>query len=440
MTDDAPPIAQATENGAIESAELQVADSRFLVRAAGFVPSVVEGGWSGDCELSMAVAFRLSVTVLSDLGAPIVDARVTLQPRAYGEGMPPDAEGSGDPMYPAPCWVRDTDAFGKAEFFDLPDSELLVRAHHEHYCVADGRAVAEKVAVKSRTEIAIVMQDMYGVVIELPTDVEIQSEFWKANLSTLDRSYGVLSSLGYCRQQLGDRFARGRVYCHRPSRIDEPTRVQYTAMLRDGSLFRADWPLTPVRLIQSPVFAELDTETRARVLRFEARLGDGSTIDTELVIGPRNHDPRETPRIQRVTTSEPMFVEHGDFRVFLRKEIAWIEEQPTWDLLVDDANPAGDLVTLNLRSDVIPVRFRIVWPEGLAPNPVHMRVRDKRGHSKMLANQMPTRGEFQDLMPVGDYEFVIPAGVYEAAVHRFTIDRTDRDRLFEIPLQLAKAK
>lgn len=433
-----PTLAIGGDDGVIRNLPTDSLDLQFLIRAKGFVSTVIDGGWQGDLEVVLRPAGKLTVRVISDIGTPITSARVVLQLRPFGMNSPPEKEGVGDPKHDFPRWVADTDALGCARFERLPQTTYMMRVFHDHYCLAESAEASTTVRVQGHSEQSVVMQDMYGMVFETASEAAIASEHWSVSMSMLDRRLGVLSSLRYCSEQLARRFPKGRVYCHRPKDVESDLQVGYRVTLEDGSIYQAKWPLVPLRLLRDPIFTELDEECRTRPLKFVVLTRDDREVEASLVLGPQEFDPRGDVRVQRIEPGSVTFVEHGRYVVSLEWEIGWLDASPQWNLIVSESEPTGESVTLRILEDVFPVKFDVKWPENVPTTPVHMKVRDDKGHSIMIVNWLPTRGLIQDLMQEGTYTFTIQRGIFERAVHQFEVRKSDRDRVFEIPLKLAR--
>src|SRR5690606_32192048 len=129
----AEPRWRADADGRITAEELARGDARFVVRAPGYVPQVVEGGETGERLVRLESGGTLDVTVVDEAGRPVEGAQVVVSAEAVG--LPDDLtrEGIGHPLARRPVWLRHTGPLGSCRFDELPRGPgRYLHVFHDH--------------------------------------------------------------------------------------------------------------------------------------------------------------------------------------------------------------------------------------------------------------------------------------------------------------------
>ncbi len=371
---------------------------QLLACCSGYVPRIV----ASDALPELVVldeATVLSVSVLDDRGVGLEDALVMLA-RDSGPGNPMSGldlpePGIGHPLSALPVWAAPSGGDGRVEFSELPPARYALYVHHDTMVPASDMGDGSTLALApGRHSVHVPMQPWHAVVFRCPSDAAVTNVLWSVPVVGLNRSHPVLSRLHRIHGWLTPRYPDCHVYAHVPGLLGGELPVRCFVETADGSRYRGEWELTPVRDLEQPVFLELDTTPRRPVtIRLVGPDGeDYPGVPFAATPVGRGHSDRHDG-----VTGEPVLMPCGTFRLEPRQlSRPIIGAFQDFEITVT-MDGLGEFVARSAERMVeVVVRPRL--PPGPVLSPLGIYFYNERGHGPAVVNWKPPRGPVRCLL------------------------------------------
>ncbi|MBI5850922.1 MAG: hypothetical protein HZB39_07825 [Planctomycetes bacterium] len=424
------------DDGRLRSIRLRGKGEVFLVRRAGFVPAVVLGEVDDEREVRLETAVELIVTVVTDRGVPLEGALVVVAPSPPPSfrDVPPHADGA--PGHPRPIWSRTTDGGGTASVAALRPGRYTVRVHHPLFCPVQRLEDMAAIDVRDTTRATVTMQDMFGVAFVVPSKSAVQSAAWDWDFMSVDHSPGVVSRVVDCGAALRERLPEAHVFVHRPQNVGEDEDqlvIGLRVALDDGTFWRGTAPMRPLRELREPCFLEQVVDARYRLLRLELRSMSGRLLELPLLFAAATN--RGPGGIRTIEPGRAVFLEHGAYVVEPANQAAFTSEAcKDLGFTVSDTEPLGDVVSLRIDGEFVPIEIVPILPGPRALSPVHVYIDDPAEQGVAVANWRPERGTIRMLVPAGPITIKTFSQHYENLVLTIQVSAEDHGRRIEVAL------
>jgi hypothetical protein len=229
------------------------------------------------------------------------------------------------------------------------------------------------------------------------------------------------------RVALHDRFPGCLVHAHRPVDAGNDVMIGCWAITSDGSVWKGESPLRPIREVDVPMFLEQDAGRIVRRVECAFLTPKGRRLQAPIQL---LHD-----ELRFLVDADPegrYVLPAGTYRVGLLRSIrALHRELREKRVVVSEASPPGDELLIPIQQELISVRFRGRSEGRPDLAVVHVDVNTSDNDGFVIANWDPTAHDINMFVPPGEIILhVRSVGYRDATIKR----RVEESTVVEIPL------
>ncbi len=401
-------LASTDADGLLSDAGLSQPARRFALQKPGFATLVVEGSLEPERIVEMQPAYRVEILCVSEHGTALPGCRVTLSSRPMDRMEPLVSDARADPSSGNPCWMQTTDESGVAAFDSVPPGDHRLNIYHDDF-VPEPEAVQGLLTVDSDVRLEVVAKELWGAAFSAPSKSPVEAVTWAWNRLDFDHSPHLLARLGHGRRRLQQRMPDAQVFAHRPAALQNIPDVECQVALVDGTFWIGRGTLRPLSQLREAALLEQDIGTPRRRVRVELRSRSGELLDIGLTAQLEGSSHRWS-----VGPGTYILLAHGRYWLSPQIYAAWSAE--AFDGLqfeISESQPLGDVVTVTLDREFVPVEVVPVFPDEQIASNIFVSIDDEAQEGLTVAGWNPSRGPILLHAPAGDLAVHCYSPAYE---------------------------